>query len=133
MLVLIAGSIAIAALVGWALTRSVEPAAPAVAAAPVGEMPQSATATPSAQTTPTGTAATDTSTPSPEPNTGVPRVNPQQLKDLVDRGAVTVVDVRDSVSYTQGHIPGAVHIPFARVESEARYLPKDKPIITYCT
>ena len=135
MLVLIAGSIAIAALVGWALTRSVEPAAPASAsaAAPVGEMPQSATATPTAQTTPAATATSSTATPSPEPNTGVPRVNAQQLKDLVDRGAVTVVDVRDSVSYTQGHIPGAVHIPFARVESEARYLPKDKPVITYCT
>ena len=129
MLVLIAGAVAVAALLGWALTRSVEPPAPEAAAvtAPSPQTPATGTSTPAAQT------PSAVPTPGPDPNTGVPRVSPQEMKALVDRNTVTVVDVRDSVSYANGHIPGAIHIPFARVEAEARRLPKDKPIITYCT
>lgn len=139
MIVLIAGSIAIAALVGWALTRSVEPAPPndPVMATP---MPPTATAATTTTLTP-GMTATNTAPPATataaQPATGerggVTRMQPQELKGLVDRGAVTIVDVRDSVSYANGHIPGAVHIPFARIEGESRYLPKDKPIVLYCT
>lgn len=125
MIILMAGSILIAALVGWALTRTVEPA-PADAAAP--------TEAPSAPTPEPGTTAAPPAAAQPaSPDAGVARIRPEELKPLVDRGAVTIVDVRDSVSYSNGHIPGAIHIPFARVEGELKYLPKDKPIVAYCT
>jgi rhodanese-related sulfurtransferase len=55
------------------------------------------------------------------------------LKQRIDRGEVTVIDVRDAESYTKGHIPGSLHIPLARVEGEIPYLPKAKPIVFYCT
>lgn len=134
LIVLTAGSIAVAALVGWALTRTVEPAVPEAATV----------ATSPAVTTdiPAGSTAVETQAPSPSttaapplqtPEGAVARITPEQLKQMVDTNAVTLLDVRDSVSYTNGHIPGAIHIPFARVEAEASRLPKGKPIVAYCT
>ena len=121
LIVLGIGSIAVAALVGWALTRTVEPAVPP---------PTSTFAAPPVEAAPP---AAETSTTSPQHEENVPRIEVAELKELVDRGGVTLIDVRDSVSYTNGHIPGAIHIPFARVQAEAGNLPKDKPIVAYCT
>ena len=134
LIVLIAGGIAIAALVGWALTRTVEPAAPETAvSAPIASVPPTATETPSTVPVPPPGQSPAPAQTTTSPNAGVGRITPQELKPLVDRGAVTIVDVRDSVAYSAGHIPGAVHIPFTRVEGESKYLPKDKPIVAYCT
>ena len=55
------------------------------------------------------------------------------LKERVARGEVTVIDVRDDNAFRMGHIPGSLHIPFARVEGEAGSLPRGKPIVTVCT
>jgi len=64
---------------------------------------------------------------------GVPRTQLADAKKLIDSGAVTVIDVRDADSYTASHIPGSLQIPLTRVEGEVDYLPKGKPILTYCT
>ena len=64
---------------------------------------------------------------------GFRRVTNDELKDQYDRGAVTIIDVRDGDEFLQSHIPGALHIPLARIESEIGYVPKGKPIVTYCT
>lgn len=65
--------------------------------------------------------------------TAVPRTQLAAAKQEIDRGSVVVIDVRDVDSYVAGHIPGALQIPLARVEGEVNYLPRDKPILTYCT
>ena len=62
-----------------------------------------------------------------------PRTQLADAKKLIDSGAVTVIDVRDADSYIASHIPGALQIPLARIEGEVDYLPKGKPILTYCT
>lgn len=133
LIVLTAGSIAVAALVGWALTRSVEPAAPEVSAVATSSAPSSLP--PSGTGFEPSTASPSVAAPPPlqTPEGAVSRINPEQLKEMVDTNAVTLVDVRDSVSYNNGHIPGAIHIPFARVEAEASRLPKGKPVVAYCT
>lgn len=143
MLVLIVGSLAIAGLVVWALTRTVEPAVPVTSTfTSPASVPQPGAAESPAATTPVPAAAAPAApapaapapaAPSAGTNAGVTRVQPPELKELVDRGSVTVVDVRDSVSYTNGHIPGAIHIPFSRIEAESGNLPKGKPIVAYCT
>lgn len=116
MIVLVAGVLAIAALVGWALTRTVEPSPPVLpTTAPPERPPQP---------------VTQTTTPPPD---NVPRMTPEELRQRIDRGEVTVIDVRDANSYMASHIPGSLHIPFASVEGEIPYLPKSKPIVTYCT
>ncbi len=64
---------------------------------------------------------------------GFRRITNDELKEQYDRGAVTIIDVRDGDDFLQAHIPGALHIPLARIEGEIGYLPKGKPIVTYCT
>lgn len=61
----------------------------------------------------------------------VPRISPQELQKRLP--TVVVIDVRAADNYLFAHIPGAMHIPLAYIEQEAQYLPKDKPIVTYCT
>jgi hypothetical protein len=63
----------------------------------------------------------------------VPRIGVTELKAMVQRGEVTVIDVRDDNAYRMGHIPGSLHIPFARIEGEVGSIPKTKPIVTVCT
>src|ERR1051326_1258498 len=62
-----------------------------------------------------------------------PRIEPDDLLAHFKLGDVTIIDGRDADSFVAGHIPGALHIPLARVEGEVAYLPKGKPIVAYCT
>src|SRR4029079_6588568 len=86
--VMVVGGVIVVALLAWALSRI---AASRTASAP----PQSAS---------TATA------PAPQEHSpeldAVPRIKPQELRDRIARGEVTVIDVRDAQSYLQGHIPG---------------------------
>ncbi len=136
MAIMAIGGILVAGLVVWALTRTVEPAAPAPASTEgSGWTTTQATPTPA----PGAFATTGTTTPPPpgqtatNPNDGVPRITVDRLRELQSSGGVTLIDVRDEVSFMQSHIPGSLHIPMARVEVEAPNIPKDKPIVTYCT
>ena len=63
----------------------------------------------------------------------VPRTPLATARQEIERGAVYVIDVRDADAYVASHIPGALQIPLMRVEGEVNYLPRDKPILTYCT
>jgi hypothetical protein len=63
----------------------------------------------------------------------VPRVSSGDLLKMVEARQVTIIDVRDADSYRARHIPGALHIPLQYIAGEVPYLPKDKPIVTYCT
>ena len=65
--------------------------------------------------------------------TSVPRIQLAEARQRIESGSVTLIDVRDADSYIAGHIPGALQIPLSRIEGEAGYLPREKPIITYCT
>ena len=129
MLVLVAGSLVVAGLIAWALTRQVEPA------------PLESTTTTSLTSTqlappPAGTVTTppvSTQSVTADEAATVARIAPEELKSLVDRGAVTVIDVRDAEHFNISHIPGAVHIPMAQVEGEIASIPKGKKIVTYCT
>ncbi|HYM60559.1 MAG TPA: rhodanese-like domain-containing protein [Thermoanaerobaculia bacterium] len=63
----------------------------------------------------------------------VPRISPEDLDERMKSGAVVVIDVRDADAYTYSHITGSMHIPLSRIAGEVPYLPRDKPIVTYCT
>lgn len=144
--ILTVGGLLVAALIIWALTRTVEaPATAAVDTAQTTAIPPGSPAVnaplTTAPTTATQTPITATQTP-PAPaaqppargdNASVPRIAAEDLREKAKRGDVLIVDVRDANSYALAHIPGAVHIPFSSVEAAAATLPKDKPIVTYCT
>jgi rhodanese-related sulfurtransferase len=58
------------------------------------------------------------------------------VKQLVDAGAALVVDAREPDEYAEGHIPGAVNLPFDEATSEPERLEGlpsgGRPIVVYC-
>jgi rhodanese-related sulfurtransferase len=65
----------------------------------------------------------------------VPRISIQELKKMMDDGKpVTIVDVQPKDVYHEGHIKGAVSLPWkAQISVDAVFsLPKNNPIIVYC-
>lgn len=74
----------------------------------------------------------------PTPELGIPfpniqRVSLEEAKRAFDSQSAIIVDVRDSTSYAQQHIKGAINIPLDMLESRLNELPKDQWIILYCT
>jgi len=73
------------------------------------------------------------------PHPEVLRIEADELKQLIENDAdIVIVDVRDSLSYEFGHIPGAVNIfydptgdPMGR-EMMLVALPMNKMIVLYC-
>lgn len=122
--VMIVAAIAVLALVGWALSRSLNPPVTATAvAAPVDTT--SPLPPPAASSAPVGDEEAA--------KAAIPRVSPADLRQRIEKNEVTVIDVRDKESYDSGHIKGAMHIPLASTEAYLSYVPRDKPIVTYCT
>lgn len=157
MIVMTLGALLVAGLVGWALTRTVEPATSVMAGSEqfptstVATTPSStpalsdpnasattSTLSPIASTTSPVTFTSDTAPPpsehsqSPE-KAAVARISAEDLRERVNRGDTVVIDVRDAASYAQGHIAGAISMPFATVEAQLDALPKGKHLVTYCT
>jgi rhodanese-related sulfurtransferase len=63
----------------------------------------------------------------------VARITVAELKSLMAKKQVVVVDVRDKVSFAAGHIPGALNIVFDDIPNYVEKLAKDKRVIvTYC-
>lgn len=59
-------------------------------------------------------------------------INPETAKELIDKGGVVVVDVREQVEWNQGHISEAVHIPLGTLMSHPRELLQQDGIIFVC-
>jgi len=55
-----------------------------------------------------------------------------EVQQLMARGA-QVVDVLPAEEYQEDHLPGAIHLPLRRIETEARTaLDPSRPVIVYC-
>jgi hydroxyacylglutathione hydrolase len=61
------------------------------------------------------------------------RVSLSDAKVALNAGAAIFVDVRDSSSYQEAHIPGAVLIPLSDLTNHLDELDPSHWIITYCT
>ncbi len=63
----------------------------------------------------------------------VPRISIDEVKALMAKKQVLLIDVRDAESFAEGHMPGAIHIPLADVVRHADKLKNEKrTIVTYC-
>jgi hypothetical protein len=153
MIILVIGVLLVGGLVAWALTRTVDvsstpppPEQTAQTTPPFDPSALNATAaqnTPPLASTSTSPSSTDSATstftpPLRPPQTegdkqSIARIAPEDLKSKWGRGEVTVVDVRDELSYNASHIPGALHMQLATIEGRINELPKGKPIVLYCT
>ena len=96
-------------------------------------------ATGAATTTPAAPAVTTTTeAPSAELN----HTTVDELKEMMDTFKVNtdfvILDTRDSASYADSHIPGAINIPYSAAgdpfERGMMYmvLPMNKPVVIYC-
>lgn len=70
------------------------------------------------------------------PAGGGPAAAPVPLDEAlarVQRGEAVLVDVRSPESYADGHVPGALNVPFSEVESRAGELRRGgRQLILYC-
>jgi 3-mercaptopyruvate sulfurtransferase SseA len=67
------------------------------------------------------------------PSDGVKRVTVTELKEMVDKGTVVIVDTRGPDAYAAEHIQGSINIPEANISARSGELPKDKIIVAYCS
>ena len=62
-------------------------------------------------------------------------LEPVSRKDLLKRlkdKSVVLLDVRPEDEYAQGHLPGALNVPLARLGRQLAALPKRAQIVAYC-
>lgn len=59
-------------------------------------------------------------------------VSRQELLDRMRDGRVTVLDVRPTDEFETGHLPGALNIPLAELESRLEELSPGNEIVAYC-
>jgi rhodanese-related sulfurtransferase len=54
--------------------------------------------------------------------------------DLQNNSAeIIVIDARTPEAYSQGHVPGAINLPWRKIDvSSAAGMPRDKVLVTYC-
>lgn len=45
---------------------------------------------------------------------------------------VQIIDIRSSLDFSNGHIKGAINIPFAKVNEHFTEISRDKPVYVYC-
>lgn len=62
----------------------------------------------------------------------VREIDRREVQRLIDAGA-QLVDVMGASEFAESHLPGALHIPLARLATEApTRLVSERPVVTYC-
>lgn len=77
----------------------------------------------------------------PPPEASVPvanqpfeRITPEAFRARQQAGETfVIVDVRSAASYAGEHIEGAVNAPWGDIQAGKFTLPKDQPLLLYCT
>ncbi len=102
---------------GAGQTGAVGGARPTPSAAPAASAPAAPTAAP-------GLALTST----------VATLSVGKVRELLAGANPPVVfDTRDREVYDSGHVPGARSLPYDELETRLAEVPKDRPVVLYCT
>jgi rhodanese-related sulfurtransferase len=59
-------------------------------------------------------------------------VEPERVKEMLDRGEIELIDVREQYEWDAGRIAGAKHIELERLASRADEIPRDRPVVFQC-
>ncbi len=62
----------------------------------------------------------------------VVNVTPQRAWELISRGEVEVVDVREPAEWEQGHVPGARLVPLGQLRSNPAQHLSSVPVLFVC-
>lgn len=60
------------------------------------------------------------------------RINPEQTIELLKKEGVAIIDIRDQLSYNNGHLPKAMHLSSIDAPEFIETHPSDNPLIIYC-
>ncbi|MBK6348379.1 MAG: rhodanese-like domain-containing protein [Steroidobacteraceae bacterium] len=71
------------------------------------------------------------------PATAAVAVAPMSQEALLEHQSshpdhLLVLDVRTPQEYAEGHVPGAVNVPYDQLASRLAQVPKDKDVVLYC-
>ncbi len=69
--------------------------------------------------------------PTKNPQEPFSRVTVDEAKQML-KNSTHVIDVRETIEYVTGHIPGAAHIPVASVFPRRNELPKGRKLLFVC-
>jgi rhodanese-related sulfurtransferase len=59
-------------------------------------------------------------------------LSPGRAAELLARGEVELIDVREPYERDAGHIPGSRHVELAQLSASAEKLPTDRPLVFQC-
>jgi rhodanese-related sulfurtransferase len=62
-------------------------------------------------------------------------MDPDTLADRIAAGTAPVIlDVRSALEFARGHVPGAIHVPFWRINAHIDRVPAqpDDEVVVYC-
>ncbi len=59
-------------------------------------------------------------------------ISRDELLKRVEKGNITVLDVRPEHEYNSGHIPNAINVQLSDLKKELKRLPRKKQIVAYC-
>jgi rhodanese-related sulfurtransferase len=60
------------------------------------------------------------------------RISAQEARELIDRGEVSVIDVREDWEWANGHIPDAKHVPLAKIINAAQQHVEGDNLVFVC-
>jgi hypothetical protein len=60
---------------------------------------------------------------------GAKQTPAEELKKELDAGTVRIIDVRPAASFERETIPGAINVPFEKLETYLQTIPKDTRIV----
>jgi rhodanese-related sulfurtransferase len=61
-----------------------------------------------------------------------PDYNPQQVKELLEQGAIELIDVREPTEWEAGRIAGARHLPLGEISAQAETISREREVVFYC-
>ncbi len=59
-------------------------------------------------------------------------LSPERVADLLGRGEIELIDVREPYEHEAGRIEGARHIELERLASQAETIDRDRPVVFHC-
>lgn len=59
-------------------------------------------------------------------------ISREELRQRLQEGGMTLLDVRSPQEFAQGHLPGAINIPLEELEQRLAELAADQELVAYC-
>ena len=61
------------------------------------------------------------------------RISKEELKKMLEKGDVVLLDVRNYAAFLEKPIKGAKNLPTDVIDKEVKTIDKSKPVVVYCS